>query len=171
LEVATVSVRTEPVEIRTAVTAAEYRAAVELFVEYADSLGVDLCFQQFDKELALFPGEYAPPRGCVLLASCESEWAGVVALRPLDDVTCEMKRLYVRPRFRSHGAGRALAEAVLRVAASIGYRSIRLDTLASMKRARALYAALGFREIPPYRFNPVPGTVYLERALDDLRTD
>ena len=134
-----------------------------LFREYAASLGVDLGFQKFEEELASMPGDYAPPRGRLLLAYEGSAAIGCVALRPIDHAICEMKRLYVRARGR--GIGRQLAERVIAEARTIGYRFMRLDTLPSMTAAAALYASLGFREIPAYRFNPVEGTRYFELEL------
>lgn len=136
-----------------------------LFLEYGESLGFDLCFQDFDTELEELPGEYASPRGRILLAEEESEIAGCVALRDLGGVLCEMKRLYVRPGFRGRGTGRALAEEIVRIAKHEGYEKMRLDTLASMKTAIALYKSMGFGEIEPYRFNPICGAVYLELNL------
>lgn len=137
-----------------------------LFREYADSLGVDLSFQDFDRELAALPGDYVPPRGAMLIAEHEGAVAGCVAVRPLDASTCEMKRLYVRPAFRGWHLGRALAEAILAEARRIGYVRMRLDTLPSMGEAIGLYERLGFTDIPPYRHNPIPGTRFLERSLD-----
>jgi ribosomal protein S18 acetylase RimI-like enzyme len=137
-----------------------------LFEEYAASLGVDLCFQGFEKELAGLPGGYAPPQGRLLLALQDGQTAGCVALRALDPGVCEMKRLYVRPDFRSHGIGRALVDRIIQEARQTGYRHMRLDTLPSMAAALVLYRQLGFREIAPYYQNPVEGAVFLELQLD-----
>jgi putative acetyltransferase len=136
-----------------------------LFLEYAEGLGVDLAFQDFEGELASLPGAYVPPHGALLLATYGVQVAGCAALRPFEGQTCEMKRLYVRPEHRRHGIGRMLAEAVISAAREAGYAHMRLDSLPWMEAAIALYRAMGFYEIPPYRYNPVPGTVYMERAL------
>jgi ribosomal protein S18 acetylase RimI-like enzyme len=137
----------------------------QLFQEYAGTLDVDLGFQGFPQELAGLPGEYAPPRGRLLLGFEGDQPAGCVAVRPLEAEVCEMKRLYVRPDFRGAGWGRRLALRAVEEAASEGYRRMRLDTLPAMAGAQALYQALGFRPIPAYRYNPVPGTVFLELDL------
>lgn len=137
----------------------------QLFEEYADSVGVDLCFQGFAQELATLPGRYEPPRGRLLLARWNLEAAGCVALQPLLNGICEMKRLYVRPDYRRYGVGRALAEHVIGQAGVAGYSSMRLDSLPSMGPAIQLYRRLGFRDIAPYRPNPVPGAVFLELPL------
>jgi GNAT superfamily N-acetyltransferase len=137
-----------------------------LFAEYADSLGIDLSFQGFAAELAQLPGRYAPPLGVILLARDGAGGAlGCVALRPTSmPGTAEMKRLYLRPAARGRALGRRLAEAVIGCAREAGHARVVLDTLASMHAARRLYAELGFREVPPYYDNPLPGTLYM--ALD-----
>lgn len=138
----------------------------ELFLEYAQSLGFSLCFQDFDQELAALPGRYAPPEGRLLLAMYAGQPAGCVGLRRLEPGICEMKRLYVRPQFRGRGWGRVLAEAVVNQARAIGYRCLRLDTVEPrMRAAVAMYRAMGFHEIAPYRPNPIPGALYLELDL------
>ena len=146
---------------------ADLAVARRLFEEYAASLGVDLEFQGFADELARLPGEYAPPGGRLLLALDDDQPAGCVAVRPLESGVCEMKRLYVRPTHRGRGWGRRLAERAVAEARAAGYRYMRLDTLAGMAEAQGLYADLGFRAIPAYRHNPVPGTVFLELDLGD----
>ncbi|MGH9658943.1 MAG: GNAT family N-acetyltransferase [Bryobacteraceae bacterium] len=137
----------------------------DLFLEYSRTLGVDLCFQNFSGELEGLPGDYAPPAGRVLLARFGTRAAGCVAVRPLADGACEMKRLYVQPDFRNHKVGLALILTAITEARHIGYQRMRLDTLPGMERAIALYRSLGFREIEPYYPNPVPGALFLELDL------
>jgi GNAT superfamily N-acetyltransferase len=140
--------------------------ARELFLEYARSLGFSLCFQNFDKELADLPGDYAPPAGRLLLAEYEGQIAGCVGLHKLEAGICEMKRLYLRPQFRGKGLGRALADRIIAEARAIGYQRMRLDTVeAVMKEAVAMYHRIGFREIAPYCDNPIAGALYLELRL------
>ena len=144
-------------------------ATRQIFTEYAGQLGIDLCFQNFEAELAGLPGEYSDPSGALLLALVDGEIAGCCGLRALDSSdypnAAEMKRLYVRKAFRRFGLGRQLAEAMLDTARMAGYRSVLLDTLDDMESARALYAELGFTQIPPYYHNPIPGAHYLKVDL------
>jgi putative acetyltransferase len=145
---------------------AQVAQARELFQEYAQSLGVNLCFQNFEQELAGLPGHYAPPDGRLLLAEYDGQLAGCVALHKWDDGICEMKRLYLRPSFRGKGLGRAIAEKIITDARSIGYQRMRLDTIEPlMKDAVEMYRKLGFREIAPYRPNPIAGAMYMELQL------
>jgi len=137
----------------------------ELFVEYANSLETELCFQNFNQELAELPGRYAPPAGSLFLALRQSDTAGCVALRATEPGICEMKRLYVRPAFRRTGLGRLLAQRDIDAAREAGYRTIRLDTLPTMIEAIALYESLGFSRIQPYYDNPHACAVFMERAL------
>lgn len=153
------------IEIERVVTAIDLQEAHELLSEYAASPGIDLNFQQFDEELANLPGNYARPEGSLLLARHDGLTAGCVALRKLEEDICEMKRLYVRPQFRGLNIGGLLAEAIIAEARRLGYERMRLDTLPSMKGAQRLYAALGFKEIPAYRHNPIPDTMFLELIL------
>ncbi|HSW15659.1 MAG TPA: GNAT family N-acetyltransferase [Ramlibacter sp.] len=141
----------------------------ELFREYAQALGVDLCFQGFEQELLTLPGDYVGPRGILLLALLDGQAAGCCAMRPLDNAdypnAAEMKRLYVRKPFRGFGLGRELVEGILDQARLAGYSSVLLDTLDDMGTARALYVELGFEDIPPYYHNPIPGAHYLKVDL------
>jgi len=147
-------------------SSAHIAQARELFLEYAQSLNFNLCFQSFDKELASLPGDYAPPDGRLLLAEYDGRLAGCIALHRLDEDICEMKRLYLRPEFRGKGLGRALAETIISEAPLAGYKRMRLDTVEPvMKTAVEIYRKLGFKEIAPYRPNPVAGTIYLELEL------
>lgn len=160
---------TKSIDIATPSTAAELDALRDIFREYAASLKVDLCFQGFDQELIALPGEYAEPRGALLMARVDGQVAGCCALRPMDSVdypnACEMKRLYVRPAFRGLGLGRQLADAIMDAARIGGYSHVLLDTLDDMETARALYEDLGFKEIPPYYHNPIAGAHYLKAEL------
>jgi putative acetyltransferase len=139
----------------------------ELFLEYATSLGFSLCFQDFDKELAGLPSEYAPPDGCLFLALDDTNAIGCVALRKLDEGICEMKRLYVKPSGRGKGLGKKLVDAVIKEALKIGYTKMRLDTIPKMKEAITLYRSIGFYEIETYRENPIEGALYMELDLKD----
>ena len=153
------------VEVRLAASADDVALVRELFLEYAASLGFDLSFQGFDREVASLPGAYAPPRGALLLAVDGSIPAGCVGLRAWGEDTCEMKRLYVRSSHRGKGAGSALVRRLLEEARARGYRRMRLDTVPGMDAAIALYRAAGFQEIAPYRANPIPGALFLELEL------
>jgi putative acetyltransferase len=136
-----------------------------LFREYAASLRFDLCFQNFEQELAELPGSYALPQGRLLLATVAEQPAGCVALKPLSDGACEMKRLYVRGAYRSSGLGRTLAERIIDEARNLGYKTMRLDTIPTMAAAVALYRSLGFRDISAYCFNPIAGALFMELRL------
>ena len=154
--------------LRQAASAGDVATARNLFVEYQQALGISLCFQNFDAEVAGLPGAYAPPSGRLLIAFESDEPAGCVALRGLEEGACEMKRLWVRPAHRRAGLGRLLVETVLGEALRIGYRRIRLDTLPSMKSAQTLYESLGFRDIAPYNDHPIEGTRFMEATLVPL---
>ena len=163
---------TTPVEIFAPRGAADHEAVKALFREYAESLGFSLAYQDFDQELADFPGKYSSPDGALLLARVGEEPAGTVALRKLDTGICEMKRLYVKPQFRGRrtadgrSIGRALAEDIVGIGRERGYQRLRLDTIGGkMHQALALYRSMGFVEIPPYYASPIPDTAYLELVL------
>ncbi len=154
------------VQITEATTNEDIEHIRRLFRAYADWLNVDLCFQEFDAELAGLPGKYAPPHGRLLLAHASGEVAGCVGLRPLEEGTCEMKRLWVEPGFSGHGIGRGLAEAIVVAGQELGYRAMRLDTMPDrLKAAGHIYEALGFRPIPDYYHNPLDGVVMFELKL------
>ena len=149
-----------------AVSSAQVAHARELFLEYAASLNFSLCFQNFDRELAELPGDYVPPHGRLLLMHYQMQPAGCVALHQLEPGICEMKRLYVRPTFRGKKLGVTLIDAVIAEARLIGYKFMRLDTVEpAMKDAVALYRRFGFKQIAPYRVNPMPGALYMELQL------
>jgi ribosomal protein S18 acetylase RimI-like enzyme len=139
----------------------------KLFQEYAQAIGIDLYFQNFDEELAGLPGRYVPPDGALLIAKSSGKACGCVALRKFDDQVCEMKRLYVKPEFRKHGLGKDLVERIISEAKNRGYKVMRLDTLATMQSAIKLYKSFGFHEIPAYTFNPIPEAVYMEKKFDE----
>lgn len=153
------------IQIQPVETVDEIGIVRQLFEEYAASLGFSLCFQGFDKELAELPGKYAPPTGCLLLASEGKQPVGCVALRSLSARICEVKRLYVRPGQRGKSLGRRLVEAIQEEARTRGYELMRLDTLPAMQDAIALYRRIGFREIPPYNHTPVAGALFFEIEL------
>lgn len=162
------------IDLLSADSAALLDAARTLFREYADSLAIDLGFQNFDAELAGLPGDYAAPGGALLVALVDGQAAGCVALRPLADCdypnACEMKRLYVQRAFRRFGIGRLLTRRLMDLATQAGYSAMLLDTLDEMETARGLYVALGFEEIPPYYFNPIAGAHYLMAPLNAPQT-
>jgi putative acetyltransferase len=145
------------IEIIEADTVTLVAVARTLIREYREALGVDLSFQSFEAEVRDLPGAYAPPGGRLLLAVGDDDVCGCVAMRPLTDDACEMKRLYVRPRYRAAGVGRRLAERIIADARTTGYKRMYLDTLPVMTGAQKLYESLGFKDVPPYRYNPIPG--------------
>lgn len=152
-------------DIRPASSAEDIEIVRRLFREYQSSLGIDLCFQNFESELEDLPGKYAPPEGCLYMAFDGGEIAGCAGLRKIEDSVCELKRLYVPPSHRGHGIGRRLAIQAITDARGIGYERMRLDTLPSMQRAQELYCDLGFQPIAPYTNNPVQGALFLELRL------
>lgn len=154
-----------PIEIRPARLPQDLPVVRGLFREYADSLDIDLCFQDFESELSALPGKYAAPAGRILLAWRDDEAVGCIALRPLQDGGCEMKRLYVKADMRGERLGRRLAERLCEEARAAGYTHIYLDTLPTMAAAVALYASLGFEPAQPYVFNPIPGALFFKREL------
>jgi putative acetyltransferase len=164
--VPSVSAVVKDFSIAQAESASQIAQARELFLEYAQSLGFSLCFQNFDKELAGLPGDYTPPEGRLLLAEYEGQLAGCVALHKLEAGICEMKRLYLRQQFRGKRLGRLLADRIIAEARQIGYERMRLDTVEPvMKDAVVMYRKIGFCEIPPYCSNPIAGALYMELLL------
>lgn len=152
-------------EIRQATSVEDYAAGKALIEEYAEALGVDLCFQNFSEEIANLPKIYGSGRGCLLLARIDREWIGCVAIRSQSADICEMKRLYVKPQYRRSGLGKRLAETAIHSAQKLGYSRIVLDTLASMTEAQSLYESLGFKETAGYYSNPLEAVRYLARDL------
>jgi ribosomal protein S18 acetylase RimI-like enzyme len=151
--------------ITPATQPSEVEQVKALVLEYVEALGLDLGFQDFERELREFPGEYAPPEGRLLLATSEEQPAGCVGLRQLEPGLCEMKRLYVRPQYRGKGLGAQLLRAVIAEARALGYAAMRLDTLPSMQAAIGMYRELGFQPIAPYYWNPVEGALFFELKL------
>lgn len=152
-------------EIRRAVIPGDLMAIKNLFQEYADSLDFELDFQDFREELESLPGKYALPLGTILVAKENGETVGCVAVRPLGEEICEMKRLYVKDAHRGRKLGRELAVVVIEEAKRLGYKAMRLDTVEAMKEASALYRSLGFQPIDAYCYNPLPGAMYFELKL------
>ena len=153
------------IEYVTAITPEHLAHIRDLFTEYVDSLGFQLDFQNYEKEFNELPGEYAPPDGRLIMTLEGQMAVGCIALRKLDEKTCEMKCMYVRPEYRGRGIGRRLAEILIDESRRIGYTTIKLDTIATMKEAIALYRSLGFRKTRPYRYNPVKGATFMELRL------
>lgn len=142
-----------------------FAEAKELFLEYKDSLNLDLCFQNFNEEISDLPAQYSEPNGCIILCYEDDKPIGCIGLKKFSEGVCEMKRLYLRKEARGKGIGRNLAEKIIEKAKEFGYKKMQLDTLETMKEAIALYKSMGFKEIPPYRFNPVKGVIYMELDL------
>ena len=157
---------TSSVEISAVGEKEDAEAAKQLILDYVDWLGVDLSHQGFEQEMAAFPGDYAPPRGVLLMARVDGLPAGVVGLRPLEDSICEMKRLWVPPQFSGLGLGRALCRRFIEEGRRLGYDKVRLDTVARAAAANHLYRTMGYREIKAYRFNPEPDALFFERDID-----
>lgn len=148
-------------------TSEQYLVAVDLFKEYATSLGIDLQFQKFDNELQLLPSMYGPPAGELWLLEEEGKYVGCAALRKLEEGVCELKRMYIRPQYRGKQWGRQLMEVALQTAQSLGYQLMRLDSLRRLEAAVKLYLSFGFQETAPYNFNPEVDVVYFERKLSE----
>ena len=159
------------IDIIHAKTEAHFDEARILFREYEKELGVDLCFQSFEEELSGLPGKYQLPDGALLLGMVNNRAAGCVAMRKLNSSVCEMKRLFVRPRYREQGLGRLLSEKIIRQAQHCGYQFMNLDTLARLKEALTLYSLLGFTKTDPYYHNPLDGVVYLRLDLNKYKNE
>ena len=143
----------------------DFEKAKELFIEYKNSLNLDLCFQKFHEEISDLPSQYSEPSGCIILCYDNNEPIGCIALRKFEGNTCEMKRLYLRSEARGKGIGRVLANKIIEKAKQFGYKKIRLDTIVTMKEAIVLYKSMGFKVIAPYRFNPLEGVIYMELEI------
>ncbi|MFA5404220.1 MAG: GNAT family N-acetyltransferase [Ignavibacteria bacterium] len=153
------------IEYKISKSKQDFADAKDLFVEYANSLNFELCFQKFDEEISNLPEQYSEPTGCIILCYEDKKPIGCVGLRKFGEDICEMKRLYLRKEARGKGTGRMLAEKVIAKAKEFGYKKIQLDTIETMKEAIALYKSMRFKEISPYRFNPVKGVIYMELEL------
>lgn len=153
------------IKFELATTGEEFDFAKDLFQQYAKSLSIDLSFQDFTNELKTIDKQYSKPGGALLLAYDNNAAIGCVALRKFDSETAELKRMFIRPEYRKHKIGKKLLELITEIAKELNYKKMRLDTLPDMEQAQRIYKAHGFYEIPPYRFNPVPGTVYMEKEL------
>jgi ribosomal protein S18 acetylase RimI-like enzyme len=153
------------IQIYQAHSSQDISATRELFLEYAQSLGFSLCFQNFDKELKELPGCYAPPDGCIFVAMVDNKYAGCVAIRKFNHDTCEMKRLYIKPEFRKLGIGRQISLTIIDKAKELGYKRMILDTIATMESAVKLYSSLGFKSVDPYYDNPLENVCYFSREL------
>ena len=153
------------IELVQATDKHEMKKVKEIFIEYRKDLGLDLSFQDFQDELDELPGEYSPPDGTIILAKEVDKIKGCVALRKIDEHTCEMKRLYVKPEHRGKGLGRKLAVSIIDIARNKGYTKMKLDTLTTLKKANQLYCSLGFEDCEPYRYNPLDDALYMELEL------
>ena len=150
----------------TSKTEQDFADAKDLFLEYANSLNFELCFQNFENEISDLPAQYSEPTGCIILCYKDDKPIGCVGLRKFAEGICEMKRLYLKNEARGKGIGRVLAEKVIEKAKELGYKKMQLDTIETMKEAISLYKSMGFKEISPYRFNPVKGVIYMEIELE-----
>jgi putative acetyltransferase len=151
---------------KISVTEKDFADAKELFLEYKETLNFDLCFQKFSEEISDLPAQYSEPKGCIILCYENDKPIGCVGLRKFAEGVCEMKRLYLRKEARGKGIGRILAEKIIDKAKGLGYKKMQLDTLEKMKEAIPLYKSMGFKEISPYRYNPLDGVVYMELKIN-----